>query len=121
MKSDLDIYVPFALHAIHTFSMTRLHRIITAACLLLRHSVLCDWNSNYGFSCSPAECAEENSCYCTDFYQGWWNGGAVLADYTDRKARCYKGSTDNLCKCNDCWTAGGYLRLKVKEYSYKNS
>jgi len=64
-----------------------------------------DWNRNYGYLCNPAECHQENSCYCTDRFQGWWNGGAVLADYETSAGRCYKLDMNNRCQCNDCGEA----------------
>ena len=64
-----------------------------------------DWNRNYGYICNPAECHQENSCYCTERFQGWWNGGAVLADYETSAGRCYKLDMNNRCQCNDCGEA----------------
>jgi hypothetical protein len=79
--------------------------VITLAIIAsLFNIALCGWNANFRDSCNPAKYHEDNSGYCVDFFQGWWNGGAYAMDYSNQP-RCYKGETSHTCKCNDCGTA----------------
>ena len=78
---------------------------VTFILTLIFHLVHCEWNQNYGVSCNPAECHEENSCYCKDLFQGWWNGGVTLYNKNGNDPKCYKSDVNNKCKCNDCGEA----------------
>jgi hypothetical protein len=87
-------------------SSNEMRIVITLAIIAsLVTTVLGGWNEFYGDSCNPAKYYEENSGYCIDYFQGWWDGGGIIGEYQYEKPRCYKGNEDHLCKCNDCGSA----------------
>ena len=77
----------------------------------LHPHILCEYNSRYfAPKCIPAKhCAVENSCYCSDKFEGWKNGGAQSwrRKWAYEDAYCYKDSTD--CQCDDCGYWGAPL------------
>jgi hypothetical protein len=72
-------------------------------------SVEADWNSDkYLYpDCTPAGCAVDGVCYCSDERSGWYNGGLGYSRDLRNKNKdsyCYKpGSGD--CLCMDCGQA----------------
>jgi hypothetical protein len=70
--------------------------------------VLCGWNNPYFKSnCIPAsDCSTENSCYCSNKFDGWMNGGFRRGGRRwpgdDDNAYCYKIDGNRDCECEDC-------------------
>lgn len=93
-----------------------------AVCFLFFVSLLSGaagiWNENYRNSqCHPSACAKDGDCWCSDKFNGWFDGGViyplpthdsnlisdlfpVLSDST-----CYKAGVGD-CKCMDCGKLG---------------
>jgi hypothetical protein len=67
------------------------------------HLVSGYWNRDYGEICNPHDHTEDGKFYCSDFYQGWWNGGAGSARISG--TQCYTGVA-NRCWCTECADGG---------------
>jgi hypothetical protein len=74
--------------------------------LATHNHILGGYNSDfYSPKCIPAsDCYIENSCYCSNKFDGWRNGGAQRwrLRWGEKDSYCYKVDSGRDCECQDC-------------------
>ncbi len=71
--------------------------------LLLRVCIAGENHEYFAKGCHPASCSVEGECYCSDYKDGWYDGGAGYgpAFRARDQSLCYKAGKGD-CECADC-------------------